>query len=103
VSTLPAGTKRHWEPIMALSSPEPSTGWREPPVPHDWEERVAFEAQRQARIERAFDRADAFARIAHYALAIEWLDLAGTLSGGLPPTYRARRARFVREMETGHR
>ena len=62
-----------------------------------WDRRVAREAQHQARIEAAFDRADAFDRLGSVELALHWLDEAGALSGGLTPTYRARRLRLSRE------
>ena len=62
----------------------------------EWDRRVAREAEHQARIEAAFDRADAFDRLGDAELALEWLDEAGALSGGLTPTYRAKRLRLGR-------
>jgi hypothetical protein len=64
-----------------------------------WDERVAHEAEHQARIEAAFDRADAFDRLGYPALALEWLDLAEAIGGGLPPLYRAKRAQLARAIE----
>jgi hypothetical protein len=61
-----------------------------------WDQRVAREVEHQARIEAAFDRADAFDRLGDVELALEWLDEAGALSGGLTPTYRAKRLRLGR-------
>jgi hypothetical protein len=84
---------------MSMSSPERSVGWIEPLTPHDWGERVRREGERQARIEAAFDRAEACGRLGRFALALEWLDLASTLSGGLSPAYRLRRAGFARQLE----
>ena len=37
----------------------------------------------------------AYARVGNFEEALEWLDRAATLSGGLPPAYRAQRARWV--------
>jgi hypothetical protein len=42
------------------------------------------------------DRAEAYARLGDFDRAVEWLDRAATASGGLPPAYRAQRARWVR-------
>jgi hypothetical protein len=60
--------------------------------------RVAREVEHQARIEAAFDRADGFDRLGDVELALEWLNEAGTLSGGLTPAYRAKRLRLGREV-----
>jgi hypothetical protein len=67
-----------------------------------WDERVAREAEHQARIEAAFDRSDAFDRLGYPALALEWLDCAEALGGGLPPLYRAKRARLTQAIELLH-
>ena len=61
-----------------------------------WDERVAHEVRHQELIEASFDRAEAYARLGDFDRAVEWLDRAATASGGLPPTYRAQRARWVR-------
>ena len=67
-------------------------------LPHDreWDERVAREVRHQEVIEASFDRAEAYARLGDFDRAVEWLDRAATASGGLPPAYRAQRARWVR-------
>jgi hypothetical protein len=62
----------------------------------EWDQRVAREVEHQARIEAAFDRADAFDRLGDVELALEWLDQADALSGGLTPGYRAKRFRLGR-------
>jgi hypothetical protein len=60
----------------------------------EWDRHVAREAEHQARIEDAFDWADAYDRRGDVELALEWLDEAGALSGGLTPAYRAKRLRL---------
>jgi hypothetical protein len=75
---------------MSMSSPL----WRDSP---EWDGRVAREVDHQARIETAFDRADAFDLLGDVELALEWLDEGCALSGGLTPTYRAKRLRLGRE------
>ena len=73
-----------------------------PDLPHEaandrrWDERVAREVRHQEVIEASFDRADAYARLGDFEHALEWLDRAAAVSGGLPPAYRARRARWAR-------
>jgi tetratricopeptide (TPR) repeat protein len=62
---------------------------------HEWDERVAREVRHQEVIEASFDRAEAYARVGDIEQALAWLDRAATLSGGLPPAYRARRARWA--------
>ena len=61
----------------------------------EWDERVAREARHQEVIEASFDRAEAYARVGDLEQALTWLDRATTLSGGLPPAYRAKRARWA--------
>lgn len=63
-----------------------------------WDRRVAREVEHQARIEAAFDRTDAFDRLGDAELALEALEEASALSGGLTPTYRAKRLRLCREI-----
>lgn len=63
-----------------------------------WDERVAREVEHQARIEAAFDRADAFRRLGHFAREQHWLDTAERLSGGLAPAYLAQQAHAAREL-----
>jgi hypothetical protein len=90
------------------ASPEPVLGesdWGPRAVPDppleaaeemDWGARVAREVRHQEVIEASFDRAEAYARLGDFEHAVEWLDRAATLSGGLPPAYRAERARWDR-------
>jgi tetratricopeptide (TPR) repeat protein len=61
-----------------------------------WDERVAQEVRRQEFIEATFDRAEAYERLGDFERALEWLDRAVVLGGGLPPAYRSRRALWVR-------
>jgi anti-sigma regulatory factor (Ser/Thr protein kinase) len=89
-------------------TPEPSPGEYDgrplavPDLPHEsiddrgWDERVAREVRHQEVIEASFDRAEAYARLGDFEHALEWLDRATAVSGGLPPAYRARRARWAR-------
>jgi hypothetical protein len=60
-----------------------------------WDERVACEATREARIEAAFDSAEAHAREGAFASALESLSEAEDLAGGLPDAYRELRKRWV--------
>jgi hypothetical protein len=60
----------------------------------EWDRRIAREVAHQARIEDAFDRADALDQLGDVELALEWLDEADALSGGLTPTYRQKRVRL---------
>jgi hypothetical protein len=68
----------------------------------EWDRRVAREAAHQARIEAAFDWADAFDRLGDVELALEWLDHAAALSGGLTPSYREKRLRLSRRVVRPH-
>jgi len=61
----------------------------------EWDEIVAREARHQEVVEAAFDRAEAYERVGEIEQALEWLNRAAALSGGLPPAYRARRARWA--------
>jgi tetratricopeptide (TPR) repeat protein len=47
-------------------------------------------------IEASFDRATAYERLGDFERALEWLDRAAAISGGLPPAYRALRDRCIR-------
>lgn len=73
-----------------------------PDLPHEsiydrrWDERVAREVRHQEVIEASFDRAEAYARLGDFEHALEWLDRAAAVSGGLPSAYRARRAGWAR-------
>jgi len=79
-------------------------GWPRavPDLPHEsiadqgWDERVAREVRHLEVIEASFDRAEAYQRLGDFEHALEWLDRAAALSGGLPPAYRTRRARWAR-------
>jgi hypothetical protein len=68
---------------------------QEPLDDREWHMHVAGEARHQEVIEASFDRAEAYARVGDLEQAVAWLDRAATLSGGLPPAYRARRARWA--------
>jgi hypothetical protein len=80
--------RRNGHPPTAAPSP--------PPASTGWDERVADEARHQQLIEATFDRAEAHERLGDFEQALEWLDRAATLGGGLPPAYRARRALWAR-------
>jgi hypothetical protein len=62
---------------------------------------VDRETKLQARIEAAHDLADSCEREGESKLAVEWLDLASELSGGLSPASRAQMERCARELERG--
>jgi hypothetical protein len=66
-----------------------------------WDALVAREGKRQQDIEAAFDHADAFERLGDLRLALNWLDRARELSGGLSPECSAERARLARQVERG--
>jgi tetratricopeptide (TPR) repeat protein len=68
----------------------------ESPGQRKWDELVAREAIHQEVIEATFDRAEAYERLGDFDRALEWLDRAAALGGGLPPAFRARRARWAR-------
>jgi hypothetical protein len=61
----------------------------------EWEELVAREARHQVVIEASFDRAEAYERLGDLEQALEALDRAAALSGGLPPEYQAKRVRWA--------
>ena len=63
-----------------------------------WDDHIAREAEHQARIERAFDRSEAFEGLGDHEQALAWLDKADAMSGGLSPQYQAKRARFAGEL-----
>jgi hypothetical protein len=83
---------------MSISS-QPQPSW----VTDDWDALVAREVARQRQIEAVFDRADACERAGEFPLALEWLDRAGELSGGLSRACRAQRARLIRAVDGEHR
>jgi hypothetical protein len=62
----------------------------------EWEKLVAREAMHQEVIDASFDRAEAYERLGDFEHALEWLDRAAALSGGLPPAYQAKRERWAR-------
>jgi hypothetical protein len=64
-------------------------------VGREWDGRVAREVAQQARIEAAFDRVDACGRLGDFGRALEWLERAEELAGGLSPSYSAQRARWA--------
>lgn len=61
----------------------------------DWDAHVSREARHEARIETAFDHADAHARAGNLEDALGWLSEAEDLSGGLPDAYVALRKRWI--------
>jgi hypothetical protein len=67
-------------------------------VGREWDGRVAREVSHQARIEAAFDRVDTCERLGDFERALEWLERAEELGGGLSPAYSARRARWARQL-----
>ena len=52
----------------------------------------------QQRIEDAFDRAELCELLGDLELAVEWLDEAAALSGGLSRDFRAKRTRWLCEL-----
>jgi tetratricopeptide (TPR) repeat protein len=89
----PRPDRRNGHPPTAAPSPPPD----EPmPASAGWDERVAHEARHQELIEATFDRAEAYERLGDFEQALEWLDRAAALDGGLPPAYRSRRALWAR-------
>ena len=60
--------------------------------------RMASEVRHQEIIAASFDHAEAYERLGDFEHALEWLDRAAALSGGMPPAYRGRRARWAREL-----
>jgi hypothetical protein len=75
-------------PAAAPESPSPEK--------REWDGRVAREVRHQEVIEATFDRAEAHARLGDFKRAVEWLDRADAVGGGLPAIYRAQRARWIR-------
>jgi hypothetical protein len=60
-----------------------------------WDVHVAREASYEARIEAAFDQAEADADAGHLEHALESLSEAEDLSGGLPDAYIELRERWI--------
>ena len=67
-------------------------------VDREWDGRVAREVAHQARIEVAFDRVEACGRLGDFERALEWLERAEELAGGLSPAYHAQRARWAGQL-----
>jgi hypothetical protein len=61
----------------------------------DWDAKVARETRHEARIETAFDQADAHARAGNLEEALGWLSQAEDLGGGLPDAYVALRKQWI--------
>jgi hypothetical protein len=60
-----------------------------------WDAQVAREARHEARIEAAFDQAEAHALAGNMEWALESLSEAEDLSGGLPDAYIEQRERWI--------
>jgi predicted Zn-dependent protease len=60
-----------------------------------WDTRVAHEASYEARIEAAFDQAEAYALAGKLERALESLSEAEDLAGGLPDAYNRLRERWI--------
>jgi tetratricopeptide (TPR) repeat protein len=89
----PRRDRRNGHPPTAAPSDPPDAPT---PASTRWLERVAHETRHQELIEATFDRAEAYERLGDFERALEWLDRAAALCGGLPPAYRSRRARWAR-------
>ena len=63
-----------------------------------WDPQIVLQMDHQHRIEDAFDRAELCELLGDLELAIEWLDLAAALSGGLSRDFRAKRTRWLCEL-----
>ena len=60
-----------------------------------WDTNVAREVRHEARIEAAFDQAEAHAGSGNLERALEWLSEAEDLCGGLPDAYIELRKRWI--------
>jgi hypothetical protein len=60
-----------------------------------WDARVAREASYEARIEAAFDQAEAQGLAGNFEAALQSLSEAEDLSGGLPDVYIQQRERWI--------
>ena len=65
-------------------------------VQRERDERVAGETRHQEVVEASFDRAEAYGGLGDFEHALEWLDRAAALGGGLPLAYGVKRARWAR-------
>jgi hypothetical protein len=63
-----------------------------------WDALVARETAYEARIEAAFDKAEAHAAAAHLERAIESLSEAEDLCGGLPDSYMQLREHWINSL-----
>jgi hypothetical protein len=79
--------------VRRFRGPEPP---HESTNDHRWAERVAREVLHQQLIEATLDRAEAYERLGDFEHALQWLDRATTLIGGVPPAYQVLRARWAR-------
>jgi tetratricopeptide (TPR) repeat protein len=89
----PQPRRRNGHPPTAAPSDPP---YEPTPASTAWDERVAHETRHQEVIEATFDRAEAYERLGDFERALDWLDRAAALCGGLPPAYRSRRALWAR-------
>ena len=64
-----------------------------------WDARVAHEAAHEARIEAAYDQAEAHAGAGNLERALEALSEAEDLSGGLPQAYVEQRERWISTLD----
>jgi tetratricopeptide (TPR) repeat protein len=58
-------------------------------------DRVEREGLHQQLIEATFDRAEAYERLGDFEHALQWLDRAAALSGGLTAAYQSQQARWA--------
>ncbi len=72
------------------AAPADATNRREPG------KSLARGARHRELIDASFDRAEAYGRLGDVERALEWMDRAAVLCGGLPPAYRVKRARWAR-------
>jgi MoxR-like ATPase len=80
---------------MSISPSEPSPS----SAADAWSALVAGQVEHEARIEAALDWADVCESMGEFQLALDCLDRAAALSGGLSPACCAQRARCARELE----
>ena len=99
-SARPRPNRRNGHTPTAAPSDPPDDP---PPASTAWDERVAHEARHQELVEATFDRAEAYERLGDFEQALEWLDRAAALCGGLPLAYRSRRALWARATARGPR
>jgi hypothetical protein len=61
----------------------------------EWDGQVDREVKHQEVIEATLDRAEAYARLGDFKLAVEWLDRAAEVGGDLSAIDRAQRADWI--------